>query len=89
LIENVAVDPASQSSGVGRGLLAYAESYAIQRRIPELRLYTNEAMTENLTFYPRLGYREYARRSEDGFPRVFFSKPVGRSGSADWGCSAA
>jgi hypothetical protein len=31
-------------------------------------------MTENLSFYPRLGYIEVARRAEHGFNRVFFEK---------------
>jgi hypothetical protein len=39
-----------------------------------LRLYTNAAMTENLTLYQRLGYREDERRGEAGFERVFLSK---------------
>ena len=33
-------------------------------------------MTENLSFYPRMGYAEVDRRHEDGFDRVFFEKPV-------------
>jgi hypothetical protein len=33
-------------------------------------------MTENLSIYPRLGYVEVARRSEDGFNRVFFEKQL-------------
>ena len=74
LVENVAVDPRRQGSGIGRALLAHAESFARERQTPELRLYTNAAMVENLAFYPRLGYREVGRRVEDGFDRVFFSK---------------
>jgi hypothetical protein len=31
-------------------------------------------MTENLAFYPRLGYREVGRVVEDGFRRVYFAK---------------
>ena len=42
----------------------------------EVRLYTNEAMTENLTFYPRHGYRETGRAVEHGFRRVYFSKAI-------------
>jgi hypothetical protein len=45
-------------------------------RLPEIRLYTNEAMTENLAYYPRRGYTETHRAAEDGFNRVFFRKPV-------------
>lgn len=74
LIENVAVDPGHQGRGVGRALLALAETHAADRSIPELRLYTNAAMTENLALYARLGYREYARRTKKGFRRVFLSK---------------
>jgi ribosomal protein S18 acetylase RimI-like enzyme len=74
LIENVAVDPERQGKGVGRSLLAYAETYATKHHIPELRLYTNAAMTENLALYQHLGYREDGRRTENGLKRVFFSK---------------
>ena len=74
LVENVAVDPARQGTGIGRTLLEYAESHAAAHGLRELGLYTNEAMTENLAFYPRLGYREVGRRVEDGFRRVYYSK---------------
>lgn len=76
LIENVAVDPAHQGRGIGRQLLAHAEIVASLLQVSELRLYTNAAMTENLELYPRLGYREADRRTEDGFERVFFCKPT-------------
>lgn len=82
LIENVAVDPGHQGRGVGRALMAFAETYAAERRLPELRLYTNAAMTENLALYPGLGYREYDRRTENGLKRVFFSKRLDSSGPA-------
>jgi ribosomal protein S18 acetylase RimI-like enzyme len=74
LVENVAVDPAAQRTGVGRRLMAHAEDEARARGLPELRLYTNEKMVENLSWYPRLGYRETERRAESGFARVFFEK---------------
>jgi ribosomal protein S18 acetylase RimI-like enzyme len=81
LIENVAVDPAHQGRGVGRALMAHAETYASQQHISELRLYTNVAMTENLTLYSRLGYREDDRRTENGLRRVFFSKNLASLGA--------
>lgn len=74
LIENVAVDPDRQRRGTGRRLMAYAERFARDRGVDELRLYTNVAMSENLAFYDRLGYRESHRASEGGFQRVFLVK---------------
>lgn len=76
LIENVAVDPADRGRGLGRILLAHAESRARELSLPQARLYTNAAMSENLEYYPRLGYVETGRRSEDGFERVYFVKDV-------------
>jgi ribosomal protein S18 acetylase RimI-like enzyme len=74
LIENVAVDPDHQGKGVGRRLLAHAEIFALQCGTPELRLYTNAAMVENIALYSRLGYNEIDRRRESGFDRVFLLK---------------
>jgi N-acetylglutamate synthase-like GNAT family acetyltransferase len=76
LLETVAVAPTAQGSGYGALLLDRAERDAAELELPEVRLYTNEAMTENLTFYPRHGYRETGRAVEDGFRRVYFSKTV-------------
>jgi hypothetical protein len=39
-------------------------------------LYTNEVMTENQAIYAHLGYRETARRTEDGYHRVFMEKEL-------------
>jgi N-acetylglutamate synthase-like GNAT family acetyltransferase len=76
LVENVAVDPAMQGRGLGRELMAFAERRAAELELPELRLYTNQLMTENLALYPALGYTETGRRVEDGFARVYFSKRI-------------
>lgn len=76
LIENVAVAPGHQGKGYGRALLDHAETRARGLGLAEARLYTNAAMTENLTFYPRLGYVETGRRTEDGFDRVYFRKQL-------------
>lgn len=73
-IENVAVRPDLQGSGLGSRLLAYAEEQARFLGLSELRLYTHERMTENLAYYPKRGYEEVARREEDGYARVFMSK---------------
>ena len=74
LLENLAVDPKAQRLGVGAQLLQLAERKARDHGLPEVRLYTNEAMTENLTYYPRRGYRETHRSTQEGYRRVFFTK---------------
>ena len=74
LVENVAVRPSAQRRGVGAWLLALAEDEARARGLDEIRLYTNEAMTENLAYYPRHGYTETHRAGQGGFRRVFFTK---------------
>lgn len=75
-VENIAVDPQAQGKGYGRALLAFAEDEARRLGLTAIRLYTNAAMTENLAYYPRLGFRETDRREEDGYNRVFFEKRV-------------
>jgi len=76
LLDTVAVAPGVQGHGYGALLLARAEDDARELGLPEVRLYTNEAMTENQTFYPRHGYIETARGRQDGFDRVFYAKTV-------------
>jgi len=76
LVENLAVRPAAQGRGIGSRLLAQAEQHAHRLGLSEIRLYTNEAMTENLAYYPRRGYIETHRSDQDGFHRVFFRKPL-------------
>jgi GNAT superfamily N-acetyltransferase len=76
LLENVAVLPDAQGRGIGARLLALAEDRAHALHVPEIRLYTNAAMTENLTYYPQHGYTETHRAQQDGFHRVFFRKRV-------------
>jgi GNAT superfamily N-acetyltransferase len=83
LLETIAVAPVAQGHGYGRLLLDRAEGDAAEFGLTEVRLYTNEAMTENLTFYPRHGYRETGRAVEDGFRRVYFSKTVGNGGAGN------
>ena len=74
LIDNVAVMPERQRSGLGRMLLAFAEVKARERGYLEVQLYTNEFMHENLAWYARLGYQETSRMYDSGFKRVFMKK---------------
>jgi ribosomal protein S18 acetylase RimI-like enzyme len=74
LLENIAVAPSAQNMGLGSRLLHLAEQHALAMGLPEIRLYTNEAMTENLDYYPRRGYRETHRATQNGYRRVFLSK---------------
>jgi N-acetylglutamate synthase-like GNAT family acetyltransferase len=76
LLENVAVSPYAQGSGLGRLLLEHAEQEARRLGLTEIRLYTNEAMTENIAYYQRRGYVETHRAGDAGFRRVFFSKQL-------------
>jgi dephospho-CoA kinase len=84
-IENVAVSPEFQGHGYGRRLIAFAEQTAIATGRTCLSLYTNALMTENLAYYPTLGFREVERRFEDGYRRVYMRKdlPPGSKGTDD------
>ena len=75
-LENVAVHPGFQGRGLGYWLIEHVEADARRQGLDRVELYTNAKMTENLELYPRLGYRQFDRRVEDGFDRVYFSKRV-------------
>lgn len=75
-LENVAVFPEYSGLGIGKRLINEAERFAQTSGLGIVELYTNEAMTENLTMYPMLGYTETDRKLEDGFRRVYFRKYV-------------
>ncbi len=76
LLDNVAVSPAAQGLGLGRKLLEFAERAAVNAGYQSIRLYTNEAMTENIELYTRIGYSETHRVEEKGLRRVYMVKPV-------------
>ena len=80
-LENVAVHPQQKGKGLGRKLMAFVELEARRRGHTAVELYTNLKMVENLAMYPRLGYLEGDRRTEDGFERVYFRKDLGRESS--------
>ena len=74
---NVAVRPELQKSGVGKALLELAEAEARRLGYDSIHLSTHEKMTENQALYTRIGYREYDRRVEDGYSRVYMRKRLG------------
>ncbi len=76
LLDNLAVDPARHSQGLGRRLLAFTEAEARRRGYGTVELFTNEVMVENIAFYRRLGYVETGRRQDRGYDRVFFRKTL-------------
>jgi ribosomal protein S18 acetylase RimI-like enzyme len=76
LLDNIAVAPARQGSGLGRQLLAFAEAEAMRRDYREIRLYTHQTMTENQRFYATIGYKEIGRGTEAGYERVFMRKQL-------------
>ena len=75
-IDNVAVHPTAQGSGVGRRLLEYAEARARALGHSSIELSTNERMFENQALYSRIGYAAFDRRVVDGYARVFMRKPL-------------
>ena len=74
LLENIAVSPAVQGQGVGRALLELAERCAAKQGFGSIYLYTQDIMTENQALYAKIGYVEYARRTEAGLNRVYMRK---------------
>ena len=78
LLDNVAVAPGVQGLGLGRRMLEFAERAAAASGYRAITLYTNEAMTENIGLYSRIGYVETHRALEKGLRRVYMAKPLVR-----------
>ena len=78
LLDNIAVSPNRQGLGLGRRLLAFAETEALRRGYREIRLYTHQTMVENQRLYASIGYQETGRGTEAGYDRVFMRKQLRR-----------
>jgi ribosomal protein S18 acetylase RimI-like enzyme len=76
LLDNVAVSAARQGLGIGRRLLAFAETEALRRGYCEIRLYTHQTMVEKQRLYISVGYEETGRGTDAGYDRVFMSKKL-------------
>ena len=76
LLDNIAVSPEAQGRGVGSALIAACKTFLQKRGVQRYHLNTDEAMEQNLTWYPEIGFVEMARRLEDGFSRIYFTKEM-------------
>ena len=76
LLDVLAVSPAAQGRRIGSHLLTFVETEARRHGYTRITLYTNEAMTENLAYYPRHGYVETTRETVADRHRVFFQKTL-------------
>ena len=77
LLDNVAVAPSAQGLGLSRKMLKFAEAAAVGAGYRLIRHYTNEAMTENIELYTRVGYSETHRVEEKGLRWVYMTKHIG------------
>jgi len=76
LLDNIAVQPSLQGTGLGKALLQKADDYARAQGYSSLTLYTHELMYENIAMYLRTGFIETHRIIENGFARVYMRKPL-------------
>jgi len=78
VVDNVAVDPQHEGTGIGRALLQAAEAEAARAGYDSIYLYTHERMTENIALYKRIGYVEYDRRAHgrEADLLVYLRKPL-------------
>jgi ribosomal protein S18 acetylase RimI-like enzyme len=81
MVWSVAVAPAHQQRGLGRRLMAFAETRARELQRPELRLFTNARMEGNIALYRRLGYSETRREDLADRVLVHMSKAVDVDGT--------
>lgn len=82
-IKRMWVAGSSRGLGVGRRLLAEAESYAAEHGVEVLRLETNASLLEAIGLYRSAGYVEVEAFNEEPFAHHWFEKlvPTPASGS--------
>ncbi|MCT9076742.1 GNAT family N-acetyltransferase [Streptomyces fulvoviolaceus] len=73
-LDNIAVHPDAQGTGVGGRLLRFVEAHARALGLPEVRLYTNALMWENQKIYPKFGYEATERRVDGPYDRIHYRK---------------
>ncbi len=74
LLDNVAVAPTAHGQGIGKRLVAFAESEARRRGYKQIRLYTHAVMADNVAYYENLGWEETHRGEQAGYQRIFMRK---------------
>jgi GNAT superfamily N-acetyltransferase len=80
-VDNVAVDPAAEGTGIATELLDHAAKRAAELDLPETWLFTHEKMRVNREIYLHLGWTEFAPEDPIGANFVYFRKPVGEPGA--------
>lgn len=75
-IGKLAIAASSQGQGVGRKLLAQAETEAYHLGLPNLRLETRIELTDNHRTFERWGFAKSADKSHPGYDRITFIEMV-------------
>ncbi|MBT2438977.1 GNAT family N-acetyltransferase [Streptomyces sp. ISL-36] len=75
-LDEIAVHPDAQGTGLGRTLLTWVEEHARELGLPEVRLLTNAMMWENQKLYERYGYEMAERRQDGPYDRMHYRKRV-------------
>jgi ribosomal protein S18 acetylase RimI-like enzyme len=73
-LDNIAVHPDAQGTGVGGRLLRFVDAHARALGLSEVRLYTNAMMWENQKIYPKYGYEVVERRVDGPYDRIHYRK---------------
>lgn len=75
-VDNIAVHPDAQGTGLGSFLLTVADDECRTAGLTEIRLYTNEIMGDNIPYYERRGFVETHRAIENGYRRIYFTRTL-------------
>jgi len=75
-IKRMWVAPSARGLGVGTRILHHLEDLARERRLPLLRLETNQALTEAQSLYRRDGFREVAAFNDEPYAHHWFEKTL-------------
>jgi ribosomal protein S18 acetylase RimI-like enzyme len=81
VVVNLAIAPQWQHRGLGRALLAHAETIARDSECDRIRLYTNAVMSSNIALYRAVGYGIDGEQAVNGGTIVHLSKPLPASAS--------